>query len=222
MLRSVSVSPPKRSAVPLDGGSDAFTLIELLIVVAIIAILAAIAVPNFLEAQTRAKVARVLSDMRTVALGLEGYAVDFNVYPLNDGHFNVLPVEITTPIAYVQTGSIIDPFVEREYLSTLENPLWARCYTYTKVVTLEEAMEADRINRPVPFEGIDAKGWNWGAFRKYGKWRLCSNGPDKRYDVPGVTPAVKAIDIIYDPTNGTISWGNILRTQKDPRPSSIE
>jgi prepilin-type N-terminal cleavage/methylation domain-containing protein len=36
-----------------------FTLIELLIVVAIIAILAAIAVPNFLEAQVRAKVSRV-------------------------------------------------------------------------------------------------------------------------------------------------------------------
>ena len=58
-----------------------FTLIELLIVVAIIAILAAIAVPNFLEAQVRSKVARVQTDMRSVAIALESYFVDNNDYP---------------------------------------------------------------------------------------------------------------------------------------------
>src|SRR5260221_4163367 len=58
----------------------AFTLIELLIVVAIIAILAAIAVPNFLEAQTRAKVSRVKADMRASVTGLEAYHVDYNRY----------------------------------------------------------------------------------------------------------------------------------------------
>jgi prepilin-type N-terminal cleavage/methylation domain-containing protein len=59
----------------------AFTLIELLIVVAIIAILAAIAVPNFLEAQTRAKISRVKSDQRTIATAIEAYFVDSNRYP---------------------------------------------------------------------------------------------------------------------------------------------
>ncbi len=55
-----------------------FTLIELLIVVAIIAILAAIAVPNFLEAQVRSKVSRVKADMRTLATAIETYTVDNN------------------------------------------------------------------------------------------------------------------------------------------------
>src|SRR5437763_4530938 len=68
-----------------------FTLIELLIVVAIIAILAAIAVPNFLEAQTRSKVSRVRADQRSMATAIEAYYVDNNHYPAYDssiqGHY---------------------------------------------------------------------------------------------------------------------------------------
>src|SRR5688572_6112143 len=100
----------------------AFTLIELLIVVAIIAILAAIAVPNFLEAQVRAKVSRVKADIRSMATAIESYAVDNNKYPfhnnpadedypnydrstagsLKEGRFERrIPVGITTPIAYM-------------------------------------------------------------------------------------------------------------------------
>ena len=92
----------------------AFTLIELLIVVAIIAILAAIAVPNFLEAQTRAKVSRGLADMRSIATALESYKVDTNRYPPDyqfyqqgggggiTGQFaNACLGRCTTPIAYM-------------------------------------------------------------------------------------------------------------------------
>src|SRR3712207_5517880 len=60
--------------------ASGFTLIELLIVVAIIAILAAIAVPNFLEAQTRAKVSRAKADMKSLVTAMEAYGVDHNRY----------------------------------------------------------------------------------------------------------------------------------------------
>ncbi len=58
-----------------------FTLIELLIVVAIIGILAAIAVPNFLNAQIRAKVARAYADEKSIGTALEAYRLDQNAYP---------------------------------------------------------------------------------------------------------------------------------------------
>ena len=57
-----------------------FTLIELLIVVAIIGIIAAIAIPNLLNAIDRGKQKRTMADVRSIGTAIESYAVDNNRY----------------------------------------------------------------------------------------------------------------------------------------------
>ena len=62
-----------------------FTLIELLIVVAIIGIIAAIAIPNLLNAINRGRQKRTMADIRSIATAVESYQVDWNFYPKNIG-----------------------------------------------------------------------------------------------------------------------------------------
>ncbi|MBD3267656.1 prepilin-type N-terminal cleavage/methylation domain-containing protein, partial [bacterium] len=91
---------------------QAFTLIELLIVVAIIGILAAIAVPNFLNARVRANLARVQSDQRAVSVALESYKVDNNnfPYPKSNKRYVGAIYELTTPVPYLGSLALQDPF----------------------------------------------------------------------------------------------------------------
>jgi type II secretion system protein G len=79
-----------------------FTLIELLIVVAIIGIIAAIAIPNLLNAIQRGKQKRSMADIRAVGTAVEAYAVDTNLYPSG-----------ASPVSAIQT------FVEPKYIKTL-------------------------------------------------------------------------------------------------------
>lgn len=85
-----------------------FTLIELLIVVAIIGILAAIAVPNFMNAQVRAKVSRSMSDERTLEQAILRYVLDHNDIPPHSEELNQ-NYRLTTPVAYL-SGFLYDPF----------------------------------------------------------------------------------------------------------------
>jgi prepilin-type N-terminal cleavage/methylation domain-containing protein len=205
-----------------------FTLIELLIVVAIIAILAAIAVPNFLEAQTRAKVSRAKADMRSATTAIESYRIDWNTYPCdgyNTGTYSTqgwhlynywfLPVELSTPIAYITSVALPDPFrVERvgghwqnrdiRYINTAST--WSTAY-------------------PAITGRTTTSTYYPAVVQEWGGWYLNSAGPDMYYGPTGSTtlfpgasawPGVSTYPACpqpYDATNGTVSWGDILRSQ---------
>src|SRR5579884_1693608 len=55
-----------------------FTLVEIMIVVAIIALLASIAVPNFLRARKRSQATRILEDLRILDSAVDQYAIETN------------------------------------------------------------------------------------------------------------------------------------------------
>lgn len=191
-----------------------FTLIELLIVVAIIAILAAIAVPNFLEAQTRAKIARTKADMRTLSTALETYKIDVNKYPADGqadsanwkylgtnlsywfpAHLNNM---ITTPIAYM-TSTIYDGFAPK--LAQQGNTNFST-YRYVNF----HGTYMDYRATPVP----DVYN-NYVRFA--GQYQLMSMGPNQKADVTDPAYNTYWIVLPYDASNGTVSPGDIIRTQ---------
>ena len=60
----------------LQSKRGGFTLVEIMIVVAIIALLAAIAVPNFLRARKRSQATKVLEDLRIIDHAIDQYAIE--------------------------------------------------------------------------------------------------------------------------------------------------
>ena len=62
----------------LNKNRGGFTLVEIMIVVAIIAMLAAIAVPNFLRARKRSQATRILEDLRIIDSAIDQYAIEHN------------------------------------------------------------------------------------------------------------------------------------------------
>ena len=218
-----------------------FTLIELLIVVAIIAILAAIAVPNFLEAQVRSKVSRTKSDQRTMATGLEAYYVDNNSYPqcnsrgtalrytlnatapLNTGaeeNWEILE-RLSSPIAYLTTGTFADPFLIKTRKSAASSAAMvaapvSRVTPDTDIVARLNTYIYQSVS-PTQRATVVAGGFEPNRVKASG-WFLHSVGPDSNYyNLGGVlanerTKEDGPILLIYDPTNGTVSEGSVWRT----------
>lgn len=217
-----------------------FTLIELLIVVAIIAILAALAIPNYEEAQIRAKVATVKSNMRTMATTLEMYQIDHNQYPVGFTQFlNEVPNGALGWPSYPSTEDLIygevllnspttnnaqklDVF-NRTGPSTRGTPTGALVYYNLRFMN-DLLPKANWTNK------VDC---NWKLARELGgEWALHSVGPCglpyeiPAFDWPGVIriegdkpptdPKENVVFHEYDPTNGAVSLGFIYRTQRNP------
>jgi len=182
-----------------------FTLIELLIVVAIIAILALIAVPNFLEAQTRAKVVRIRSDFRSLLTALQAYRTDFNDYPDDNPrpgggggtswYNDIIPLTyLTTPVAYITTVPT-NPFYDLRVSRGPGESQGRGNYAY---------WGSDRHPEILPIY-----------------FHIVSCGPDSVSNGAGGKTGREVIDRLpsfinelYDPTNGTVSRGDLMMTDR--------
>ncbi|MEY3019299.1 MAG: hypothetical protein RLZZ272_283, partial [Actinomycetota bacterium] len=63
-----------------DGAEDGFTLVELLVVVVIVAILAGVAIPTFLQQRERAWESAVRAELRSAVVALESYRAESGAY----------------------------------------------------------------------------------------------------------------------------------------------
>jgi type II secretory pathway pseudopilin PulG len=208
-----------------------FTVIELLIIIAIISIIVAIAVPNLMSANIRAKVSGVKADMGSIAIALEDYKVDYGEYP-KDPRFSR-----STPYALDVTAEPNWPFDGEDGTDPADDndAIGLGYLVYPKA-----GFEPTYLKRIAgdPFNNDGEEDWDGssGAHNHHylyytGKWSdsgpvnctsstdspqywaLVSYGPDKDQDITSYVNAKNAVNDgtnLYNPDNGITSSGDII------------
>ncbi|MFH1744244.1 MAG: prepilin-type N-terminal cleavage/methylation domain-containing protein [bacterium] len=211
---------------------EGFTLIELLIVVAIIGILAAIAVPNFMNARVRAKMSRALADMKTLSTGVEQLRLDRGLLLVdfwdddteegqqrlrddfrgvggshnNRGGTAGIWAPLTSPVAYLSSIPV-DPFFSPVLGDDVKSNLIAE-----DIIAPYAYMYADEDPK-IPSDDIGLAlyygtpvGRRAGVQRlKEGEYVMIGAGPDMKrggYDTTMGFP--------YEPSNGLNSRGDVV------------
>ncbi len=183
---------------PPHSGSPGFTMIELTTVGIIILVLIGIALPNFLEAQIRARVTAAQSDATLLSQCLEEYYIANRTYPPNvveklpdgglagDGNPDLRGcslILLTTPVVYVSD-------LPMDLFHPENEP--SKAFDYVNFV--------DWTGSPISRETLGGKG--------SAAYLVGSVGPDNQ---PNTVCAKRPpTSLIYNPTNGTKSPGDLL------------
>ncbi len=205
---------------------NAFTLIELLIVVAIIGILAAIAVPNFLNAQVRAKLARGMADMKNMGTAIESFRLDhgfllvdfwdddtelgieritkLGVRPFDNSMARTMIqvlAPLTTPTPYMSSVPR-DPF--NKYAKNTQSSDFGTTSQDSYIYGDKESVyPGENHNLKLVLPGVAEK---WGLRPlKMDEWALLGIGPDADWQSRGYAEGIP-----YHVSNGVNSMGDIV------------
>ena len=195
----------------------AFTMLEMIIVVAIIAALVAVAAPRLDDAFVRTQTVRATADLRSLDLAINVYRVDNSAAPggwkfyTREGRkvVQVVSSALTTPVSYLTSlGSMVDPF-HSEWVVNL-GMVGGVDYSLFQYYGCTSKWENDQLR--IPLGGK--------VTANFGDWEMWSSGPDRVWGpYVFVEPASRARSgfaverLRYDPTNGTVSGGDIYRRQ---------